>query len=127
MRFARSSLGDTGSNKSVKELELEALLAAPEGYGEDLPVNPDFHARRLPDRAWRESDRVSGVADVTQLHRLREVLALAGFTRFEAVTPTSMGSTTRTSSALLSPGSLAGSRPLRTEAKGCSCGCARKR
>ena len=80
-------LGDTGSNKSVKELELEALLAAPEGFGDDVPVNPDFHARRLPDEAWRRSDGVNGIADVIQLHRLREVLALAGFTRFEAVTP----------------------------------------
>ena len=79
--------GDPGSAKSVKETELEALLAAPEGFGEDVPVNPDFHARRLPDRAWRRSDRVAGVAEVIQLHRLREVLALAGFTRFEAVTP----------------------------------------
>ncbi len=79
--------GDPGSAKSVKETELEALLAAPEGFGEDVPVNPDFHARRLPDRAWRRSDRVAGIAEVIQLHRLREVLALAGFTRFEAVTP----------------------------------------
>ena len=79
--------GDEGSSKSVKEIELEALLAAPEGFGEDVPVNPDFHARRLPDGAWRRSDRVNGIAEVIQLHRLREVLALAGFTRFEAVTP----------------------------------------
>ena len=80
-------LGDDGSSKSVKQLELEALLAVPEGYGDDVPVNPDFHARRLPDAAWRRSGRINGVADVIQLYRLREVLALAGFTRFEAVTP----------------------------------------
>ena len=79
--------GDTSSSKSVKETEVEALLAAPEGFGDDVPVNPDFHARRLPDRAWRRSDRAGGIAEVIQLHRLREVLALAGFTRFEAITP----------------------------------------
>ena len=73
--------------RSVKEIELEAILAAPEGFGDDVPVNPDFHARRLPDAVWRRSERASGVAAVIQLHRLREVMALAGFTRFEAVTP----------------------------------------
>ena len=79
--------GDAGSDKSVKEIELEALLAAPEGFGDDVPVNPDFHARRLPKGAWRRTNRVDGIAEVIQLHRLREVLSLAGFTRFEAVTP----------------------------------------
>ena len=52
-----------------------------------MPVDPDFHARRLPDRVWRSSRRFDGIEAVTQLHRLREVLALVGFTRFEAVTP----------------------------------------
>ena len=40
----------TGSDgdRAVKEVELEAILAAPEGYGDDVPVDPDFHARKLP-------------------------------------------------------------------------------
>ena len=75
------------SEHSVKEIELEALLAAPEGFGDDVPVNLDFHARRLPDAVWRRSERAAGVEAVIQLHRLREVMALSGFTRFEAVTP----------------------------------------
>ena len=79
--------GGAGSERSVKEIELEAILAAPEGFGDDVPVNPDFHARRLPDVMWRRSERAAGVEAVIQLHRLREVMALAGFTRFEAVTP----------------------------------------
>ena len=33
------------------------------------------------------AERAVGVEAVVQLHRLREVMALAGFTRFEAVTP----------------------------------------
>ena len=72
--------------RSVKEAELEVLLSEPEGFGDDVPVNPDFHARRLPDAVWRDpQSRVSGgVEAVIQLHRLREVLALIGFTRFEA-------------------------------------------
>ena len=73
--------------KPVKQVELEALLAAPEGFGDDVPVDPNFHARRLPDRAWRSSKRSDGIEAVVQLHRLREVLALIGFTRLEAVTP----------------------------------------
>ena len=73
--------------KPVKQVELEALLAAPEGFGDDVPVDPNFHARRLPDHVWRQSGRFDGIASVTQLHRLREVLVLTGFTRFEGVTP----------------------------------------
>ena len=71
----------------VKQVELEALLAAPEGFGDDVPIDPNFHARRLPDRAWRHGRRSDGVEALIQVHRLREVLALVGFTRFEAVTP----------------------------------------
>jgi hypothetical protein len=74
-------------DKPVKQAELEALLAAPEGFGDDLPIDPNFHARRLPDRIWRRSKHSDGIEAVIQLHRLREVLALVGFTRFEAVTP----------------------------------------
>lgn len=73
--------------RPVKQVELEALLAVPEGFGDDVPVDPNFHARRLPDRAWRRTKRFDGVDAVIQLHRLREVLALTGFTRLEAVTP----------------------------------------
>jgi hypothetical protein len=69
--------------RPVKQVELDALLAAPEGFGDDVPVDPDFHARRLPDRAWRRADRWEGIEAVTQIHRLREVLALVGFTRLE--------------------------------------------
>jgi uncharacterized protein DUF1998 len=84
IRDAKSGkLGD----KPVKQVELDALLAVPEGFGEDVPVDPNFHARRLPDRVWRRSARCDGIEAITQLHRLREVLALVGFTRLEAVTP----------------------------------------
>jgi hypothetical protein len=75
------------AERPVKQVELEALLAAPEGFGDDVPVDPDFHARRLPDRVWRRSSRSDGIAAVIQLHRLREVVALVGFTRLEAVAP----------------------------------------
>jgi hypothetical protein len=83
----REAKGGKAEEKSVKEVELEALLAAPEGFGDDVPIDPNFHARRLPDRAWRHSKRSDPIETVIQVHRLREVLALVGFTRFEAVTP----------------------------------------
>jgi len=75
------------AERPVKRVELDALLAAPEGFGDDIPVDLNFHARRLPDRAWRRTHRTDGVAAVVQLHRLREVLALAGFSRLEPVMP----------------------------------------
>ena len=77
--------------RPVKAVELDALLAAPEGYGDDVPIDPDFHARRLPDHAWRSSSLTDGIGRVVALHRLREVLCLLGFTRFEAVTPDIQG------------------------------------
>ncbi|MGH8542081.1 MAG: DrmB family protein [Gammaproteobacteria bacterium] len=73
--------------RPVKQVELDAVLAAPEGFGDETPIDPTFHARRLPERAWRRSSRTEGIEAVIQLHRLREVLALAGFTRLEAATP----------------------------------------
>jgi uncharacterized protein DUF1998 len=75
------------NERPVKLVELEALLAAPEGFGDDVPVDLNFHARRLPDAVWRHSDRCKDISSVIQLHRLREVLVLVGFTRLEAVTP----------------------------------------
>jgi hypothetical protein len=74
-------------DRPVKEVELEALIAVPEGFGDDVPVDEDFHARRLPDRSWRRTKRSEGIEAVIQVHRLREVVALIGFTRLEAVTP----------------------------------------
>jgi hypothetical protein len=81
----------TGPEPPVKQVELEALLAAPEGFGDDVPVDPEFHARRLPGKHWRRSALSEPLAGVVQLHRLREVLALTGFTRFEAVVPDTNG------------------------------------
>ncbi len=69
---------------SLRPPELEAILAAPEGFDEDVPADPHFHARRLPDRLWRRDGRYPEVEAVVLLHRLRVVQALAGFTRFDA-------------------------------------------
>ena len=81
----RRNTGETG-DRSVKEVEIEALLAVPEGFGDDVPIDPDFHARKL--RPGPGSDRFRDfVETVVQVHRLREVLALGGFTRLEAPMP----------------------------------------
>lgn len=75
------------AERPVKQVELDAVLAVPEGFGDDVPIDQNFHARRLPEQYWRKSSLTDRIAAVVQLHRLREVLALTGFTRFEAVTP----------------------------------------
>ena len=69
-------------DRRIKQVELDALLNAEEGFGDDVPIDPDFHARRLPDSAWRKRG-IQGISSVIQLHRLREVMALVGFTRLE--------------------------------------------
>ncbi len=81
----RRRKGDAG-DRSVKEVEIEALLAVPEGFGDDVPIDPNFHARKL--RFGPGSGRFREfIETVVQVHRLREVLALGGFTRLEAPMP----------------------------------------
>ncbi len=75
-------------SKPVKHAELDAILSVPEGFGDDVPINQNFHARRLPEHIWRNRPELSQpIEAVIQVHRLREVLALVGFTRFEAYAP----------------------------------------
>ena len=88
----RRKAGDP-DDRPVKLAELDALLKAPEGYDDDVPVDDRFHARRLPESVWREGARpfADRIDAVVQVHRLREVSALTGFTRFEAPTPDILG------------------------------------
>lgn len=86
---ARRKSGGQRERKSIKQLEIETLLAQPEGSGEDVP-DGEFYARarsldRLP--GWL-SERVDRIVLV---HRLREVMAQVGFTRFEAAVTTIEG------------------------------------
>ena len=74
-------------DRPVKQVEIESILSSPVGYGDDIPVDEDFHARKLPRDAWCRSALSDGIASVIQLHRLREVLALIGFTRLGAEMP----------------------------------------
>ena len=82
----RHRKGPATGERSVKDVEMEAMLAVPEGFGDDVPINPDFHARKL--RRRDPSPRFGDLIEtVVQVHRLREVLALGGFTRLEAPMP----------------------------------------
>ncbi|AFY66692.1 DUF1998 domain-containing protein [Geitlerinema sp. PCC 7407] len=83
----RRKSGLTIPDKSIKQVELEALLACPDEMGKEVPTaDQDFqgYARRLDtlDAKWR-----SAIDRVVLVHRLREVTALIGFTRFEAAMP----------------------------------------
>ncbi len=72
--------------KTIKQVEIETLLASQNEVGEDAPIGADFHARRLALPA--ASRGCMAVVDrVVLLHRLREVMALVGFTRFEPSAP----------------------------------------
>jgi hypothetical protein len=72
--------------KSIKQVEIETLLASREEIGEDAPIGADFHARRLPLPAATHGP-LALVDRVVLLHRVREVMALVGFTRFEPQVP----------------------------------------
>ena len=87
LQTVRAIRDGAAGERTVKQVELDALLNVPEGFGDAAPTDEDFHARRLPDDAWRRSRLSDGIAAVIQLHRLREVQALLGFTRLDAVTP----------------------------------------
>jgi len=77
----RRKSGAAPPDKSLKQAEIETLLRQQESVGEDVPEG-DFYATALPlpegTRAMRKVQRI------VLVHRLREVTAQIGFTRFEA-------------------------------------------
>lgn len=69
--------------RSIKQAEIETLMVTPDSLGDDVPGG-DFYARArnlgdLPGELRERLDRV------VLVHRLREVVAQVGFTRFEAI------------------------------------------
>lgn len=70
--------------KSLKLAELEMLLESGDELGTDVPEG-DFFARRLP--LGPEFPFHEQIDRIVLVHRLREVAALLGFTRFEAPVP----------------------------------------
>jgi Domain of unknown function (DUF1998) len=74
-----------GSDKSVKQAEFETLGSSKEEIGSDNP-DGDFFARYLPKKYW-DKPWMAAVERVVLVHRLREVTATVGFTRFESSSP----------------------------------------
>jgi hypothetical protein len=73
--------GGVASKKSIKQAEIETLLASQDEIGEDI-LDGDFYARALP---ISKTDHLSkNIDQIVLVHRLREVVAQVGFTRFEA-------------------------------------------
>ena len=70
--------GQEEEPKSVKQAELETLLASKDEIGEDKP-DGNFFARALPRDRW-DRPWMTPVERVVLVHRLREVSALVGFT-----------------------------------------------
>jgi hypothetical protein len=80
-------------DKSVKQAELETLIASQEEIGADKP-DGTFFARRLPESQWKDPANwpwMEVVQRVVLVHRLREVVAQVGFTRFESSSPNVQG------------------------------------
>jgi len=77
--------GGEDTERTVKEVEFEALAEAQEELGSDVP-DGYFFARALPPSNWA-APRMQSIERVVLVHRLREVIAQVGFTRFEAAGP----------------------------------------
>jgi hypothetical protein len=77
--------GGEDTERTVKEVEFEALAEAQEELGSDVP-DGYFYARSLSPARWAALSMQS-VERVVLVHRLREVTAQVGFTRFEAAGP----------------------------------------
>lgn len=69
--------------KPVKQAELETLIASTDEIGYDTPEG-NFFARALPGGAWASESWMKPIERVVLVHRLREVVAQIGFTRFES-------------------------------------------
>ena len=83
----RRSGGD--GDRSVKEVEFEALTESPDEMGADVPDGV-FYARNVSRNLW-DAPWMRSICRVVLVHRLREVAALVGFTRFEAAGPDIQG------------------------------------
>ena len=77
--------GKEEEKKSIKQAEIEMLLASQPEIGDDQPEG-DFFARGFPLKEPR-AGYLSKVSRVVLVHRLREVVSQVGFTRFESASP----------------------------------------
>jgi len=68
-------------DKTIKQSEIETILSSPDSVGEDQPEG-DFYARNRTDLNLNEQLK-DKMESIVLVHRLREVIAQIGFTRFE--------------------------------------------
>lgn len=74
---------DPGAQRSLKDAELDTFLSVPDELGDDTP-DGDFYARRL-NIIPASHGPMASVERVVLVHRLREVVAQIGFTRFDPI------------------------------------------
>lgn len=74
--------GGPEQTRTIKYAEIETMLSSPDEIGEDI-LDGDFFARVLP-KLDGDPKILDKVERIVLVHRLREVVAQVGFTRFEA-------------------------------------------
>lgn len=86
--FQRQRDGGETENVPVKVAEFEILNTGDDRIGEN-DSRSKFYAETLPREAWdpNSNSLLAPIDNLVLVHRLREVMALLGFTRFEAVNP----------------------------------------
>ncbi|SRR6266567_4180547 len=80
--IGRKKSDSVDTERPVKQVEFEALSEARDELGSDVPEG-NFFARTLSPTVWT-APWMQKVERVVLVHRLREVIAQVGFTRFEA-------------------------------------------
>ena len=89
---AKRTGGPAGAEVAVKQAEFDVLASGRPRMGRDAPDSP-FFAETLARDEWdpQRHPMLAPVERVLLIHRLREVIALAGFTRFDAPAPDEKG------------------------------------
>ncbi|MDH6058236.1 DUF1998 domain-containing protein [Umezakia ovalisporum] len=81
----RRQSGQVKIPKSIKQVEIETLLSSPVEVGEDIPESDFYATSRTLDHLQPKFSAC--IERIVLVHRLREVIAQVGFTRFEAEMP----------------------------------------
>ncbi len=79
--------GRERTTKTIKQVEIETLMAQDDEIGQDLADGPDFYARRCRIEGSEGHPILTKLDRVVLVQRLREVMAEVGFTRFESGMP----------------------------------------
>ncbi len=79
-----------GKGRTIKQAEISTLRSVETTGGHDTPDGADFFATRI-EPAGAGKGPLAMVERVVLVHRMKEVVALLGFTRFEAHAPDTEG------------------------------------